>query len=676
MRLKPFWQALALLILAVPSFAADTVAGLMERYGALRLAPDVVSVQNVPLQNGSMNVTLASGSLARVMAGDETVGLFFKGTGTYAYTSREPVEQPLLASNLKRATKLQGEKVPGGTKVSDQFTELFVWWLGAPLPEIAGAAGGASIEKELAAHREFAVREFGAPVLHRVVQKKMNPFARKFVRFEMTGGKEDVAYEWDEVEDFVESFYTLERAGGTHRDIRNRLTQIPLSEQPIGRTVKQPPTPPFGLIDVDYTLVASEGSDAALTVTETFIANANGIAALRLDLYSEIMDDKRTWRRFNVRSVRDESGKDLSFDHREDSLLIGLARPLAANARTKVTFQIDGDFLIRPSGDNYWELGVAPWFPMPDLNGQFYTLHSVVKVKKPYVPLAPGKTIRRVEEGDSNVVENVIDKPVQFAVALAGKYHYDEETRDGVTVRVATYGQRNNRAIKQLTDLSFGIIDFYTPFLGPFPFPELNIIQINEYGFGQAPPGTMFITNEAFNPTGGDILNQLFSKGINERFAHEIAHQYWGHAVKMPSGEEQWLTESFAEYSAALFIRKLQGERVYKQMLREWTSRSKMATEFAPIPMANRIRIPGDRRANMQERTALVYFKGALLLADLHQQLGDQVFLSFLKSYQKSFHFKYGSSDTVAGLLEFITKKDYKPYMDRYFWGTEMPEVK
>jgi hypothetical protein len=530
--------------------------------------------------------------------------------------------------------------------------------------------------KEFSEHRELFVKEFGAPALHRVVQRQMNPYARKFVRLEMTGGKENVAYEWDEAEDFVEVFYTLERAGGTHKDIRNRLTQIPISEQPIGRTAKQPPTPAFGLLDVDYTLVASETNDATLTVTEEYVANAPGLTALRLDLYSELMDDRRTWRRFNVRSVKDAAGKDLSFDHREDSILVGLDKPLPLNGRAKVTYQIDGDFLVRPQGDNFWQMGVAPWFPMPDLNGQYYTLHSVVKVKKPYIPFAPGKTIRRVEEGEYNVVENRIEKPVQFAVALAGKYHYDEETRDGVTIRVATYGQRNSRAIKQLTDLAFGIIDFYEPFLGPFPFPELNIIQIDAYGFGQAPPGTMFITNEAFNPTGGEIENQIFSKGINERFAHEIAHQYWGHAVKMPSGEEQWITESFAEYSAALFIKKLKGNGMFKQMLREWTSRSKDATAFAPIPMANRIRVPGDFVTRMRERTALVYFKGALLLADLHEEMGDQQFYAFFKSFQSNFNFKYGSAEQMAALLEFITKKDYRPYMDRYFWGTEMPEVK
>jgi hypothetical protein len=211
----------------------------------------------------------------------------------------------------------------------------------------------------------------------------------------------------------------------------------------------------------------------------------------------------------------------------------------------KLTFKLEGDFLYRPNNDNAWQLGVYPWFPQaPALAGQFYTVHSVVRVKKPFIAFAPGKTLKRAEDGDYNVVENVIDKPVQFAVVHAGKYETYEETRSGLTVRICSYAGRNDRAAKQLTSLAYSIIDYYQFFLGPFPFEEFNIIQVNTFGYGQAPPATMFITNEAFNSLIGD-MNQLFSQGINERFAHEIAHQYWGHVVKMPSFEEQWLTESW-----------------------------------------------------------------------------------------------------------------------------------
>ena len=55
-------------------------------------------------------------------------------------------------------------------------------------------------------------------------------------------------------------------------------------------------------------------------------------------------------------------------------------------------------------------------------------------------------------------------------------------------------------------------------------------------------------------------INQLFSQGVNERFAHEIAHQWWGHAVRWPNSNERWISESFAEYCAGLMVKRAQGK--------------------------------------------------------------------------------------------------------------------
>src|SRR5438270_278483 len=325
----------------------------------------------------------------------------------------------------------------------------------------------------------------------------------------------------------------------------------------------------------------------------------------------------------------------------------------------KLKFSIDGDFLIRQGGDNAWQLYVGdPWLPLPTaLNGNDCTIHSVLKVKKPFIGIAPGNTISRRDEGDYNIVENVIDKPVQFATAEGGKYTIVEEKHGARTIRVATYGLRNDRASKQLAGLAADLIDNYEVFLGPFPFTEFNIIQVNTYGYGQAPPGTIYITNEAFNPTQTEE-DQFFSQGINERFAHEIAHQYWAHVVRMPSHEEQWLTESFAEYSAALALKQLMphGDAVYNRLVSSWRTRANQAAAIAPIPYANRI-----AKDESGARTALLYDKGPLLLYTIHKEVGDTPFLTFMKSYTKTFNFKFGTTKDVAGLLGVITKKDWKP---------------
>ena len=68
-------------------------------------------------------------------------------------------------------------------------------------------------------------------------------------------------------------------------------------------------------------------------------------------------------------------------------------------------------------------------------------------MKKPFVPFASGRTVSRRQEGDENIVETELDKPDRFAIVMAGSYQFEEETRDGMTVRVASYAAKNDIAI-------------------------------------------------------------------------------------------------------------------------------------------------------------------------------------------------------------------------------------
>ena len=44
---------------------------------------------------------MASGSIARVMAGNEPIGVFFKGNGTFDYVTVEAAELPVVDHNVK-----------------------------------------------------------------------------------------------------------------------------------------------------------------------------------------------------------------------------------------------------------------------------------------------------------------------------------------------------------------------------------------------------------------------------------------------------------------------------------------------------------------------------------------------------------------------------------------------
>ena len=664
---KLFLGALALV--CASAYGASLPA-FIETADHLKLG-DAKVADNTSFTIGHFKLKMTSGSAAPVLAGSEPVGFFFSGKGVIEYETNETAEFPVVAHNVKAIAHLKMTSEAARIVLGDDVTSALVLAAGVALPSFTGT--GAPLADAFREHNEFFDRLWTASRSHELAVQKFSYPSGKFVRAEISGGHDPLLFGYDDYEDHGEGLFTVHPPVTSTGDRRldQRLYPGILSIQPIGHDRSITPVPPFTLSALDYSLSA-DGDDAKLDVTETITRASATENVLRFDMRDEVIARPgATPRKFNVRSVTDAEGRPLHFDHHRADLVVEV--PPSSSPVVKLKFSIDGDFLVREGGDNAWQLPIGGgWFPQPrQLAGNAYTVHSVVRVKKPFVPLTPGDTVSRREDGDYNVVETVVNKPVQFTTVQSGKYTIYDDKRGERVVRVATYGLPNPRAAKQLTGLAFAIIDYYEYFLGPFPFNEYNIIQINSYGFGQAPPGTMFITNEAFTPLASEV-DQLFSQGINERIAHEIAHQYWAYVVRMPSEEEEWLTESFAEYSAALALRKLKDEATYNRLVSTWRGRAKDGASVAPIPYANRIE--GDPRTSRIERVALLYNKGPLLLYALHKELGDTQFLTFMKSYTKSFNFKFGSTNTLAGLLQFITKKDYRPFFEKYYWGTAMPE--
>jgi hypothetical protein len=661
---------------AVAQAPADGLVSAVERYEKLQVAGEAARADNLRLASGHLACLLSSGSIAYVKAGDEIVGVFFQGNGSVEYVTENPIEFPVATFVAKKNTGLSPEKTDRGLRFRDRFTTLLWLVSGEAVPKLEGLAP-LSLASAFQAHREKTLRKRGERLSVSVVRGRLAAPNAPLYWVEMEGGASGLLYRRGGDFNPAERLDFLHDSTSGEAVFKDATYAVPLSVQPVGRDPRDPPAPRFVLTDVDMELHASDDKDVRMVVVETVVPQREPLKVFTFDLDATVYTTfgaHVTTRSEHVRRVSDGQGRALPYVHANDELVVEVPEAAPADQPVKLRFEIDGDFLVHPGGSNFWELGVWSWFPQPRLGEQYYTFHALVRVKKPFVPFAPGKTIRRAEEGDENVVETKVDVPVQFAVVLAGDYSFKEENRDGLIIRVATYALKNERAIKQLTDLSATIIKFYQEFLGPFPFPEFNILEIDSYGFGQAPPGVMFITKEAFNPLGGTEENQIYSGGVNERFAHEIAHQYWGHVVKMPSHEEQWLTESFAEYSAALFMKAGKGDAEYKSIVSHWKPGANLATEKAPIPLANRVYDPSERRIQNAIRTGLLYEKGPLLLSALHKELGDQQFLTFLKSYQKSFRWKFGSTKTIASFLQFMTKKDYMPFFEQYYWGTGMPK--
>src|SRR3990172_3135111 len=128
-----------------------------------------------------------------------------------------------------------------------------------------------------------------------------------------------------------------------------------------------------------------------------------------------------------------------------------------------------------------------------------------------------------------------------------------EESAGPTTERYSVPAGKPAQIVKEATT----IIDFYEQILGPYPHDELEIAQMGPGAwFGQAPPGLVQITAEYFLSS-ATINTFIDDPGVQEFLktvlAHEIAHHYWGDTVRWKSDADEWLSESLAEYTAALY---------------------------------------------------------------------------------------------------------------------------
>ncbi len=667
------WRLAALVAAAVsagasPSDGQTALEDQLKRWSELRLDGPGRAVLHLTLSSGHLTVALATGSAAAVRAGDQVVGVFFRGAASLEYVSADPTEFPVVAYNVKHSTKLDAVREGERLVIRDAFTELLWLAAGADLPSLPQGPPGEALDRAFADHvRKFAM-VYAPPAGHEFAAWRLNDLAHPLVRAEFSGGAEDHLYVFDAAEARSESLYALNK----NQLVTDWIDRVVVSEQPVGRERGERALPRFALTQVDLAVTASNRRDVAITATETYSASEGQTRVLRLHLLDRTFSDSiRDERRLRVKGVFDDAGRALTFDHRNGVIVVGLTSPLTPEKPVSLRFDLEGDILFGPGGDSYWELGTLPWFPQPGLSAQSYRVHTVVRVKKPYVPFTPGKTLRRGEDGEYNLVETRIDKPVQMLVVVAGKYAFEEDTRDGLTVRVASYAGRSVN-LRRLNNLAREMIGYYESFLGPFPFDEFNIVEIHALGFAQAPAAFMFITSEAFSPL--PWRKSRFPLGnINERFAHEIAHQYWGHVVMIGGSEEAWLSESFAEICAGLLLRWAGDKEAFERIVTDWRHEAQDASAIAPIPLASRIHNESNQFEAETKRIDLLYGKGPLLLNSIRLDMGDEAFLGFLHLCLGESTWKYGDTRKVEATLGTITGKSWKPFFDAYYWGTALP---
>jgi hypothetical protein len=234
---------------------------------------------------------------------------------------------------------------------------------------------------------------------------------------------------------------------------------------------------------------------------------------------------------------------------------------------------------------------------------------------------------------------------------------------------------RQVRRGRELAPRAVDIAKFYASLTGDFPYPAFTLTLVeNDLPGGHSPA----YFAEVFQPLPMTPLSWRNDPASFDRFpdfflAHELAHQWFGQAVGWGNYHEQWLSEAFAQYFAALYAQRSRGDAVFAGVLRQMRRWAIDQSDQGPVYLGYRL---GHIKNDGRIFRALVYNKGAAVLHMLRRLLGDDAFFGGLRRFYASAKFRKVGTDELKKAFEAESGRSLDRFFDAWIYGSTIPRLK
>ena len=420
-----------------------------------------------------------------------------------------------------------------------------------------------------------------------------------------------------------------------------------------------------------------------------------------------------------VMRVTDDQGQDLFFiqeSRKEDgSFYAILTKAPDAGKDSSITVQYEGDKVLEHAGEgSFYVRARSSWYPNLNGFGEHSMYDLTYKVPRRYTVISVGKLQSESVEGDYAISHWTTPIPVAVAGFNYGDYtkieladtitgykingYYLQELPDNLRRYEALQSMAPKSMTKYALDQTRAQLQLCTFYFGKSPYDEIDITEQPDFNFGQSWPNLVYLPISAYTDSTqrwmlfGNI-DAKFTGFVREVTPHEVAHQWWGHAVGWASYHDQWLSEGFAEFSAGLFLQQAVAGNWHKDYIDFWERQQKRILEknnfgIAPNdagPLWLGMRLDSPRSEGAYQN--VTYPKGAYVLEMLRSlmyssETQDKDFIAMMHDFVESHKDKAASTESFKAIAEkHITKGmdlagngklDW--FFDEWVYGTQVPK--
>ena len=311
---------------------------------------------------------------------------------------------------------------------------------------------------------------------------------------------------------------------------------------------------------------------------------------------------------------------------------------------------------------NQYHLGLATpekAFESPrDSINDFINLDMIISTSSGQLAIGVGELQDEWKTEERNYCRYKTTSPIPFRFALSsGKYKIRTEKYRGKIFEVYFHPSHFEN-VEHLIKNAKLTMDYCEDNFGPYPFTTVRFVEISSFTKGFAAtayPATIFMTEDMIFHA--NIKGDKQQDVLNELAGHELSHMWWGNSQISPDSRAgaSMLTETLAMYTEISLFRNMYGrdklvERIemYKQMYND----EKGFSVEEPIYKVK------------QSSSHISYYKGAIIMFELSELLGEKTLNLALSNFLKRFKYPHAKPISID-LIEEICKVSDPKHRDK-----------